>query len=528
MTTLRPFLLAATASMSALVGATTTAQTPLTTELVSGGLSSPVALTNYPGQPNRLLVVQRGGRIRTINNGTIVNNDFLNITSKVLSGGERGLLGMTFHPDFENNGYFYVNYTATGGGATVVERYSIDPAHPLLGDPTSGTIIYGPVPQPFSNHNAGDLAFGPDGKLYIPLGDGGSGGDPGCRAQNPQTPLGKMIRINDDGSIPSDNPWVGNPNVLDEIWAFGLRNPWRFSFDQQTGDMWIADVGQGAREEINFTPFGSAGGENYGWKMMEGLNCFSTSGCGAFGVQPCNSPLLTDPIYQYTHGGGRCSITGGYVYRGCAIPDLQGTYFFADYCSDDIWSIEFDGSSVQNFTNRTAELAPGGGQSILSISSFGQTEDGEVYIVELGGQVWKIVPDVDQLEANVTSVSASTGGAQILNLFGSDCGLAGQPYLVLGSASGTAPGFPIDGQLLPLNIPDGWFNFTLSNANAAPLNNTFGFLDGDAKATASISLAGASPGSLVGLHLDHAYVVIDLASGVVQMASNAVGLDIVP
>jgi len=528
-TTLRPILLAAVASVSALLGASSDAQTPLTTELAAAGLSSPVFLTNYPGLPERLLVVQRNGHVRTVLNGTTLNTSFINIVSKVTSGGERGLLGMAFHPDFDQNGYFYLAYTRSGDSASIVERYSVDAGHPLFGDVSSGQVVLGPISQPFSNHNGGGIAFGPDGKLYVATGDGGSAGDPACRAQNPNSLLGKMLRINDDGTIPSDNPYVGVPGVRDEIWAVGLRNPWRFSFDSLTGDMWIADVGQGSREEINLTPVSSTGGENYGWKMMEGLNCYGTSGCAAFNPPACNSPLLTDPIHNFTHGGGRCSITGGYVYRGDTIPDLRGAYFSADYCSGQIWTLRYDGASVTELIDRESELDPPGGASITNISSFGQTEDGEIYIVELGGQIWKVVPDVDLLEANVGSISASGGGSQSFSLYPSDANLAGMAYILLGSASGTSPGFPIDGQVLPLNVLDPWFNFTLASANTPPLGNTFSFLDANAQASASLTLGAGSPASLVGLHLDHAYAVLDLGgTGQVVLTSNAVGVDIVP
>jgi hypothetical protein len=269
----------------------------------------------------------------------------------------------------------------------MVVRYSV--LNPDQADANSAFPIFGPLAQPFSNHNGGCIQFGPDGKLYFGLGDGGSANDPACRAQNPAQALGKMLRMNDDGSTPSDNPFVGDPAYHPLIWALGTRNPWRFSFDRDTGDMYMADVGQNTVEEVNFQSGASLGGENYGWKIMEGNNCFSTNAC----VPPfpmCNDPSLTMPIRTYGHTGGACSVTGGYVYRGCAMPGLHGTYFFADFCNGRIWSFEFDGVNVNNFQDRTVELDPPS-FTINSISSFGEDANGEIYIVDIGGEVFKII-----------------------------------------------------------------------------------------------------------------------------------------
>jgi glucose/arabinose dehydrogenase len=261
--------------------------------------------------------------------------------------------------------------------------------------------------QPDTNHNGGWLEFGPDGYLYVAQGDGGSGNDPwGAigNGQNINVLLGKMLRIDPSGddfpgdpannySIPVDNPFVGIAGA-DEIWAWGLRNPWRNSFDRLTGDLYIADVGQNVIEEINFQPVSSVGGENYGWRCMEGFNCTGLSGC------TCNAPALELPFQTYTHGGSpfRCSITGGYVYRGCAIPDLKGTYFYADHCSNQIWSLRYDGASITAFQDRTSELDPAGALSIVSVSSFGEDANGEMYICDLnGGEVFRIIPAAGQV-----------------------------------------------------------------------------------------------------------------------------------
>lgn len=365
------------------------AQTGLTTTLVASGFNSPLYATARPGDADSLFVVEQStGLIRIVRNGSILPTPFASLRTRILTGGERGLLGLAFHPDYATNGYFFVNYTRAGDGATVVERFGTS-ANPDVANLTSGAIMAGPIAQPYSNHNAGCIQFGPDGYLYVSVGDGGSAGDPGCRAQNGQSLLGKMLRIDVDSAsrIPATNPFVNDPTFLDEIWSFGLRNAWRFSFDRETGDMWIADVGQNAIEEINFQAASSLGGENYGWKIMEGRNCYSTSACPA-AVPRCNDSRLVLPVQQYTHSFG-CSITGGYVYRGPGIPDLRGTYFYADYCSNRIWSIRYDGTTVTDFVERTAELRPSSG-SVSSITSFGEDAEGELLIVSRSGSVWRV------------------------------------------------------------------------------------------------------------------------------------------
>ena len=376
-------------------GCAAVADTTLTTELAASGLSSPVFVTHAPGDYARIFIVEQVGRIRVMDLATSQLGMFLDITDRVGFFQEMGLLGLAFHPDYESNGYFYVNYTdqdAPPNLDTHIARFSVvgDPATSNVADAASEFTIL-TYNQPFSSHNGGWMGFGPnDGYLYIATGDGGSAGDPDDRAQDITNELlGKILRLDVDGgspyAIPSGNPFVGVTGD-DEIWAYGLRNPWRCSFDRQTGDFWIADVGQGSEEEINFQPAGSTGGENWGWRCMEGtLN---------FLFEPdCATQSLLPPIHVYSHGGSpfRCSITGGVVYRGCAIPDLLGTYFFADYCSNQIWS--FWGPGVGNFEDRTSELDPAGPLTITDISSFGEDAFGEIYICDLsGGEVFKIVP----------------------------------------------------------------------------------------------------------------------------------------
>jgi glucose/arabinose dehydrogenase len=375
--------------------------TQLHTERVASGLFRPLFVASPPGDTSRLFIVEQNtGRIKILTGGAVLPTPFLDIGHLITSSGnEQGLLGLAFHPVYSSNGYFFVDYTDTLGN-TAVARYKVS-GDPNQAEPESGFVILN-VAQPFANHNAGMLAFGPgDGYLYIGLGDGGSAGDPGNRAQDDGELLGKILRIDVDGgspyAIPPDNPFVGAGDPLDEIWAKGLRNPWRFSFDRITYDLYIADVGQSLYEEIDFQDSSSSGGENYGWRLMEGDHCYNPP-------IDCDPGGLTYPIHVYTHGGspGRCSVTGGYVYRGGAIPGLQGTYFFADYCSGQIWSFRYDGNNLTEFADRTSELDPGSGMSIDQISSFGEDAAGELYIVDLDGEVYKIEPCRGDVNGNET------------------------------------------------------------------------------------------------------------------------------
>jgi glucose/arabinose dehydrogenase len=382
--------------------------TPLTSERVTSGLTRPIYATHAPGDDTRLYIIEKQGRIRVLNLKTGVvqalGSEFLNIDSLVGGGtttnDERGLLGLAFHPEYQTNGLFYVYYT-NNSSDTIVSRYEV--TSPDSADASSASLVLF-VDQPFSNHNGGWIGFGPnDGYLYIATGDGGSSCDPGQRAQDITNQLlGKMLRIDVDGgspyAIPAANPFVGITGD-DEIWSFGLRNPWRPSFDRATGDLYLADVGQFAWEEISFQSAASPGGENYGWDCTEGNAC-PVSGCAA-GACGCADADLVSPFHVYSHSLG-CSITGGYVYRGCAVPDLQGTYFFADYCSARIWSGRYDGTGFTDFMDRTVELDPGA-LSISNIASFGEDLRGEVYICDQsGGEVFRIIPaDYTPLYADI-------------------------------------------------------------------------------------------------------------------------------
>ena len=382
--------------------------TPLTTELVATGLDEPLYVTHAPRDFDRVFIVEQGGRIRILKSGVLLPTAFLNLASLSLQGFERGLLGLVFDPQYADNGFFYVNYTDNDGN-TVVARYAVS-SDPDIADGSSEFKIL-TIDQPFENHNGGWMDFGPDGYLYISSGDGGFREDPEDNGQNRNVLLGKILRIDVRGddfpnqpdrnyAVPPTNPFVGIDGA-DEIWALGLRNPWRCAFDTVTGDLFIADVGQRLWEEINFQPASSAGGENYGWRCMEASSCTNFVGCA------CQPEQFVLPIHEYAHGGVpfQCSITGGEVYRGCAIPSLHGTYFFADFCSDRIWSLRrIDDEYV--VSDRTNELAPGDGLSIESISSFGRDAAGEIYICDhQDGEVFKIVPvSPNGLEGIVGSV----------------------------------------------------------------------------------------------------------------------------
>ena len=350
-------------------------------QLVASGLARPVDLTTPRGDRSRLFIVEKTGylRIVTVSNGvyTLLATPFLDIDALVgSSGNEQGLLGLAFHPNYASNGYFYVDYT-NNVGDTVIARYRVSTGNPNLADPTSALILL-TIAQPYSNHNGGQLHFGPDGYLYIGMGDGGSGGDPEDRAQNTGTLLGKMLRIDvNSGSpygIPPTNPFVGPGNPLDEIWAIGVRNPWRYSFDRLTGDLWIGDVGQSAWEEIDLEPAGSPGGRNWGWRCMEGNHIYDISGnC------PADLSVLDEPLFEYSHSDG-CAITGGYVYRGSPNSAYFGQYLFADYCvGSQLRTLVRSGST---WTRVDHVLSASGGLSVGRPTAFGEDALGNVYIID--------------------------------------------------------------------------------------------------------------------------------------------------
>jgi glucose/arabinose dehydrogenase len=327
-------------------------------EAVVSGLDAPVAMASTPSEPNRLYVVEQPGVIRVIENGELVQEPFLDIHDEVKSGGEQGLLSMAFHPEYASNGLFYVDYTDLNGDTRVVEYQAQSGADPV----ERRELLF--VEQPYANHNGGQLAFGPDGRLYVGMGDGGSGGDPENRAQDLSQQLGKLLSTDVD----QGTGW--------RIEGYGLRNPWRFSFDRETGDLWIGDVGQSEWEEIDHTPRESPGIENYGWDVYEGRHAYEDKPLNPVGH-------LVMPVFEYSHDLG-CSVTGGFVYRGQDIPAAQGRYFFGDFCSRRMWSFTLRDGTASDV--RRDSLPVG------SLSSFGEDAAGEFYVLTLEGDVLKLTP----------------------------------------------------------------------------------------------------------------------------------------
>jgi glucose/arabinose dehydrogenase len=348
------------------------------------GLESPIAIVSPGDGTDRLFIVEQGGTIRIIERGALVARPFLDLGSIITSGGERGLLGLAFHPQYRCTGRFFVNYTDDEGD-TVVAEYRVSGGDPDRADQDQVARLLH-IEQPFSNHNGGDVVFGPDGLLYVGMGDGGSGGDPQGNGQNLAALLGKILRI--DVDHPSDGRAYGIPagnctgcpsGARPEIYAYGVRNPWRYAFDRATGDLWIGDVGQNRYEEIDHVTASTGSGANFGWNIMEGRHCFPGTGCDTSG--------LVLPVAEYDHGQGDCSVTGGNVYRGSAIPRLAGWYLFSDYCSGMIRAID---AAAQSPADILVALASG-----RNITSFGEDEAGELYVADVSrGEILRIVPGV--------------------------------------------------------------------------------------------------------------------------------------
>jgi len=356
--------------------AASTGSATIKLEKFASDLKSPVFITHAGDKSNRMFVVEKAGTIAILRDGKRVATPFLDVSDLITAGGsEQGLLGLAFHPDYARNGRFFIYYTASNGDNTLA-RYTVS-STPDVADPASATVLFA-QPDFAENHNGGMLAFGPDGYLYVGLGDGGGGGDPQANGQKRSILLGKLLRLDVSGdkpyTIPPDNPWpTGADGARPEIWAYGLRNPWRFSFDRATGDLYIGDVGQNAYEEVDFQPAGAAGGLNYGWSIREARHCFQSDTCESNG--------MVEPIAEYPHAQG-CSITGGYVYRGAAFPSLAGLYIFGDYCSGTIWSLQRNAAGAWE----QHKLLDSG----LSISSFGEDAAGELYVIDLGGTLYRV------------------------------------------------------------------------------------------------------------------------------------------
>ncbi|MBH28419.1 MAG: glucose dehydrogenase [Chloroflexi bacterium] len=348
-------------------------------EFIVDGFQKPIYVTHAGDGTGRLFVVEQSGVIWIVMDGQVFNEPFLDLSNKITRrSSEQGLLGLAFDPNYSNNGQFFVHYSDNNGDTVVMKLFVSGNAN--RANHQSGIKVL-TQSQPYRNHNGGQIAFGPDGNLYVGLGDGGLAGDPHNNGQNLQTWLGSILRVSIESpvgyTVPSDNPFVDNQDARSEIWVYGLRNPWRFSFDRITGDLYIADVGQNNWEEINFQSADSLGGENYGWSNMEGNHCYRLG---------CDSGLFSAPIVDYHHSNGECSVTGGYVYRGEALLHMSGSYVYGDFCSGTIWTI----SRITPDDWDEALII----ESDLQISSFGEDEDGELYVVDYAGGIYKIVEDI--------------------------------------------------------------------------------------------------------------------------------------
>ncbi|HKH46428.1 MAG TPA: PQQ-dependent sugar dehydrogenase [Thermoanaerobaculia bacterium] len=384
-------LLAAAPGGAALLFDTDPPRPPVSVALrrVLGGLDQPTAIAN--AGDGRLFLALQGGLVVIVEQGALRPEAFLDIRPLMTQSGpgahsgEQGLLGLAVHPRYAQNGFFFVDYTDQLG-AIVVARYRVSAEDPQRADPASGRILL-TIPKQYVNHNGGQIQFGPDGYLYVSVGDGGGAGGPSCFSQKSDSLLGKLLRLDVDANvdtppyhgIPASNPFPGSP-----IWATGLRNAWRFSFDRLTGDLWIADVGESAREEIDVQPAGTPGGRNYGWKLMEGTACFSTASCPV-GSPPCGSPDLTPPVLEYGHGGGECSITGGYVSRAPSLPHVWGIYFFGDLCSGRLWAADRQGESW-----RVRQLP----QRLPGVDTFGEDHAGNLWAATHEGELFELVPEL--------------------------------------------------------------------------------------------------------------------------------------
>jgi glucose/arabinose dehydrogenase len=376
------------ASSSPGAGASATPATSIGLELVADGLADPLFAGHAGDGSGRLFVLEQAGRIRVVRDGSLLPEPYLDLSDRIAAGGERGLLGLAFSPAFGTDGRLFVDYTDRDGNTVVSEVTAPDPAADRA-DPASERVLLR-IEQPYANHNGGALAMGADGLLWIATGDGGSGGDPQGNGQRLDTLLGKLLRIDPRPAagapyaMPADNPFVGRAGgrkeARGEIWAYGLRNPWRFSFDRATGDLWIGDVGQGSLEEVDHWPAGSPAGPNFGWNTMEGSACFEPA-------DGCDRDGLVLPVAEYGHDRG-CAVTGGYVYRGAGVAGLTGTYLYADYCSGTIWGLD----AAAERPEPRALLESG-----VSVASFGEDEAGEVYVVDLaGGRVYRVIASAGQ------------------------------------------------------------------------------------------------------------------------------------
>ncbi len=487
---------------AALAGGASGQGVTLKSTLVAAGLTQPLFLTSPPGDTHRLFVVEHAGVIKIIKDGAVLAAPFLNI-DPIVSGGtgsdERGLLGLAFHPEYATNGKFYVDYT-DNSSMEVLREYLVNAGNPDLADASSFTTLFGPYSDPQSNHNGGCLQFGPDAMLYYSLGDGGAANDTGTghdpaigNAQSMNTYFGKMLRFdvaNPPTYVPANNPFPTSAIPL--AWAIGLRNPWRFSFDRGTGDMYIGDVGQGTKEEVDFQPAASTGGENYGWRCMEGTTCTGLAGGTAC---TCSLASLKPPIQEYTHASG-CTVIGGYVYRGAAIPGFQGNYIYADYCNGSIWSFTYNGSTLSNFVNRTAQLDPPGGLAIQTPTSFGEDANGELYICDFsGGEIYRIDTPCPVPTNYCVGAPNSTGFGSSFAFSGSGAMSQNNLHLFAFDNPPSRNGFFYYGQGMT-QVPVGnGFSCIANNIHRLPVIHTNSFGDADWAFDVNAPPAVITPGS---------------------------------
>lgn len=565
--------LARSLSAVALLAAAPLAQT-LTTEVVATGFDRPLWAGSPPSDDRIFVLEQDTGLIRIIDSGgNVLSEPFLDLGDKILGGFERGLLSMAFHPKFALNGTFYVTYVIASeeevnDQISIVSRLQVDDTDPNLADESSEVVLLEQV-QFTQNHNIMHLVFGPDGYLYIGSGDGGGAhGTNGCASQDLSRLEGKILRIDvnstDPGleyAIPADNPFVGTPGAREEIWSWGWRNPWRFSFDPLTGDFYGGDVGEISRDDIEFAAAGTGAGLNHGWPVMEGdlCNFLGVINCQGVGILTgCFDASFTDPIHVIESPSSNGAIIGGVVYRGCVMPEMQGTYVFGDKGSSSYYTMEVVGGVKTNFLDRTAELNSSGNNPV----HFGVDHRGEILIAEYSqGRVTRIVPatpptvatdcnqnslddacematyahiDMDNsgipdscegFHVDQANFCLSTGGRQNWSLHPGGF-FQNSLYMIVGTFAGTSPGLSFGPVTLPLNF-DSYMYLMLTLPNQVPFSNSFGFLDGQGKASASFVAGPGLPTAVAGLTANHAFVVID-GFGSVTYASNYTGLTFEP
>lgn len=527
-------LLAVALAASSGHAASAQTQLPVRLQYLTGGLDKPVDVAAPPGDDRLFVAEQVQGRVRIVDaTGTVLPTPFLTLSGNFLAGGERGLLGLCFHPEYASNGHFFVTYTDLQG-SLVLSRFTRTATSASVADPQSETVLFR-LPQPFAVHKGADMAFGPDGYFYVTVGDGGGSGDGTCRPQEIDVLHGKVLRLDVDAidttgsyAIPPENPLVGVPGAREEILHAGLRNPWRFCIDPLSGDLWIGDVGETKWEEINWADADEVL-VNFGWKTMEGPDCFPSPGCQpSNGYLPCNSPLMRQPISAYTHIDG-CAVIGGQVYRGAAVPALDGWYLYADFCSGKFWAALGYEGQLLDLVELTAQLQASASYS--SPTSISLDGFGELVMSTIGGDLYRFVPEpaspepVVPLFGDVESVSISSGGVQTLDLDGGP--LRGAHfYFMVGSATGTHPGVAIGSRVVPIEVDT--YTFDLLAASAPPLSQVFGVLDGLGRDQVFFDLpAGVVDPALAGLELNHAFVVFGRTFGL-EFVSNAVSLEITP